>query len=55
MNDDANRWQALIAYLYDETLEIDHHLAENVIRPLAGRIIYLDISLVLHLWIHYKI
>lgn len=37
-----NRWDELMAYLYDGTLEIDNNLIENAIRPLAlGRKNYL--------------
>lgn len=38
----SNRWQALTAYLYNGSLEIDNNLIENSIRPLAlGRKNYL--------------
>ncbi len=37
-----SRWDALSAYLYDGTLEIDNNLIENAIRPVAlGRKNYL--------------
>lgn len=42
LNYSAVRWDALSAYLYDGTLEIDNNLVENAIRPVAlGRKNYL--------------